>query len=162
MPLKQLPRVRIELTTFRLWDWRAAYCANEAQLFHVFIEMNFHGCHWNDVNTSTWLTFYIFRNSLYLLALELTFDKRGQVHVEGNTRLWIWFQSISMATQMLAWISPPHDTWQSVFFLLKEEVVFTSSEAALLPLKPAHLKNWLHGLTFLHWSAVSLTDQLLA
>ena len=25
-----LPRVRIELTTFRLWDWRAAYCANEA------------------------------------------------------------------------------------------------------------------------------------
>ena len=27
---KKLPRVRIELTTFRLWDWRAAYCANEA------------------------------------------------------------------------------------------------------------------------------------
>ncbi len=25
-----LPRVRIELTTFRLWDWRATYCANEA------------------------------------------------------------------------------------------------------------------------------------
>ena len=25
-----LPRVRIELTTFRLWDWRAAYCANKA------------------------------------------------------------------------------------------------------------------------------------
>ena len=27
---KILPRVRIELTTFRLWDWRAAYCAIEA------------------------------------------------------------------------------------------------------------------------------------
>ena len=27
---KKMPRVRIELTTFRLWDWRAAYCANEA------------------------------------------------------------------------------------------------------------------------------------
>ena len=27
---KLLPRVRVELTTFRLWDWRAAYCANEA------------------------------------------------------------------------------------------------------------------------------------
>ena len=27
---KNLPRVRIELTTFRLWDWRAAYCATEA------------------------------------------------------------------------------------------------------------------------------------
>ena len=27
-----MPRVRIELTTFRLWDWRAAYCANEAIL----------------------------------------------------------------------------------------------------------------------------------
>ena len=27
---KHLPRVRLELTTFRLWDWRAAYCANEA------------------------------------------------------------------------------------------------------------------------------------
>ena len=27
---KCLPRVRIELTTFRLWDWRAAYCANKA------------------------------------------------------------------------------------------------------------------------------------
>ena len=26
-----MPRVRIELTTFRLWDWRAAYCANEAE-----------------------------------------------------------------------------------------------------------------------------------
>ena len=22
--------VRLELTTFRLWDWRAAYCATEA------------------------------------------------------------------------------------------------------------------------------------
>ena len=34
---KYVPRVRIELTTFRflfgqfgLWDWRAAYCATEA------------------------------------------------------------------------------------------------------------------------------------
>ena len=27
---KQMPSVRVELTTFRLWDWRAAYCANEA------------------------------------------------------------------------------------------------------------------------------------
>ena len=27
---KEIPRVRVELTTFRLWDWRAAYCANEA------------------------------------------------------------------------------------------------------------------------------------
>ena len=25
-----MPPVRIELTTFRLWDWRAAYCAKEA------------------------------------------------------------------------------------------------------------------------------------
>ena len=25
-----LPRVRLELTAFRLWDWRAAYCATEA------------------------------------------------------------------------------------------------------------------------------------
>ena len=28
--LSKLPPVRIELTTFRLWDWRAAYCAKEA------------------------------------------------------------------------------------------------------------------------------------
>ena len=27
---KDLPRVRIELTTLRLWDLRAAYCATEA------------------------------------------------------------------------------------------------------------------------------------
>ena len=27
---KQLPPVRLELTAFRLWDWRAAYCATEA------------------------------------------------------------------------------------------------------------------------------------
>ena len=27
---KNLPRVRIELTAFRLWDWRAAYCATKA------------------------------------------------------------------------------------------------------------------------------------
>ena len=34
----RLPRVRIELTTFRLWDWRAAYYANEAagNLLHVY------------------------------------------------------------------------------------------------------------------------------
>ena len=25
-----LPRVRLELTAFRLWDWRAANCATEA------------------------------------------------------------------------------------------------------------------------------------
>ena len=44
------------------------------------------------------------------------------------------------------------------FFSVKKEsqTVFTSSEAVLLPLKPAHLKNWLRGLTFLHWSAVSI------
>lgn len=27
---KGMPRVRLELTAFRLWDWRAAYCATEA------------------------------------------------------------------------------------------------------------------------------------
>ena len=27
---KIMPRVRLELTAFRLWDWRAAYCATEA------------------------------------------------------------------------------------------------------------------------------------
>ena len=34
---KVVPPVRIELTTFRLWDWRAAYCAKEASagLTHV-------------------------------------------------------------------------------------------------------------------------------
>ena len=31
--LKTLPCVRIELTTFRLWDWRAAYCANKANVY---------------------------------------------------------------------------------------------------------------------------------
>ena len=28
--LKKMPPVRLELTTFRLWDWRAADCAKEA------------------------------------------------------------------------------------------------------------------------------------
>ena len=28
-----LPPVRLELTAFRLWDWRAAYCATEAHYF---------------------------------------------------------------------------------------------------------------------------------
>ena len=28
--VKLLPQVRIELTTFRLWDWRATDCAIEA------------------------------------------------------------------------------------------------------------------------------------
>ena len=28
---KRLPPVRLELTAFRLWDWRAAYCATEAR-----------------------------------------------------------------------------------------------------------------------------------
>ena len=35
---KTLPCVRIELTTFRLWDWRAAYCDNKAWLF--FLKFN--------------------------------------------------------------------------------------------------------------------------
>ena len=30
MKKKDLPRVRLELTAFRLWDWRAANCATEA------------------------------------------------------------------------------------------------------------------------------------
>ena len=29
---KFMPPVRLELTAFRLWDWRAAYCATEAIL----------------------------------------------------------------------------------------------------------------------------------
>ena len=29
---KNMPRVRIELTTLRLWDLRAAYCATEAMV----------------------------------------------------------------------------------------------------------------------------------
>ena len=48
-----LPRVRIELTTFRflfgqfgLWDWRAAYCATEAVVLYR--------CSWNSVS---WLVF---------------------------------------------------------------------------------------------------------
>ena len=28
--VKSLLPVRLELTAFRLWDWRAAYCATEA------------------------------------------------------------------------------------------------------------------------------------
>ena len=49
------------------------------------------------------------------------------------------------------------------FFRDKEsQVVPTSSGAVLLTLKAAHLNNWLHGLTFLRWSAVSPVDQLLA
>ena len=31
-----MPHVRLELTTFRLWDWRAAYCANKADRFCDF------------------------------------------------------------------------------------------------------------------------------
>ena len=30
MKKNDLPRVRLELTAFRLWDWRAANCATEA------------------------------------------------------------------------------------------------------------------------------------
>ena len=33
MKQKRVPLVRIELTTFRLWDWRAAYCATEAHVY---------------------------------------------------------------------------------------------------------------------------------
>ena len=35
--IKTVPRARIELATFRLWDWRAAYCANEAVLIEQYI-----------------------------------------------------------------------------------------------------------------------------
>ena len=37
---KTVPPVRIELTTFRLWDWRAAYCAKEAR--HVWQSLQLH------------------------------------------------------------------------------------------------------------------------
>ena len=40
---------------------------------------------------------------------------------------------------------------------VESQVVFARSVAVLLPLKVAHLKNWLHGLTSLRWSAVNLT-----
>ena len=35
-----MPRVRIELTTLRLWDLRAAYCATEATLVEPYSILN--------------------------------------------------------------------------------------------------------------------------
>ena len=32
---KVMPHVRLELTTFRLWDWRAADCANAASTIDI-------------------------------------------------------------------------------------------------------------------------------
>ena len=41
-----LPRVRIELTTLRLWDSRAAYCAIEAQRTHIiWVDIRWPFCH---------------------------------------------------------------------------------------------------------------------
>ena len=41
-----LPRVRIELTTLRLWDSRAAYCALEAQRTHIiWVDIKWPFCH---------------------------------------------------------------------------------------------------------------------
>ncbi len=42
LTLKHMPRVRLELTAFRLWDWRAAYCANEAWkiIFYAQLELS--------------------------------------------------------------------------------------------------------------------------
>ena len=37
---KILPPVRLELTAFRLWDWRAAYCATEAPTVADFSTLN--------------------------------------------------------------------------------------------------------------------------
>ena len=54
---------------------------------------------WNNVCL---ITFYIFWNAVSLLALEMTFDRKGQVHTEGITRLWIWFQQRSRNTMILS------------------------------------------------------------
>ena len=61
-----LPRVRIELTTFRLWDWRAVYCANEACKYllkkYFFILQNFfrNFCYFSNYRISLifWLSFW--------------------------------------------------------------------------------------------------------
>ena len=38
---KNMPRVRIELTTLRLWDLRAAYCATEASVKQFLVVHTF-------------------------------------------------------------------------------------------------------------------------
>ena len=73
---KEMPRVRIELTTFRslccdwLWDWRATYCATEAMtdvLLHTTI---YNGLHWTKL-----MIWPIYKNSHYNLHVKIPSHK---------------------------------------------------------------------------------------
>ena len=87
--LKELPRVRIELTTFRLWDWRAAYCANKACKRAIMTDISCHNyiCQfvWFFFHMSAWwankavrslITCSVVSKSIYLDSLLLIFQQQ--------------------------------------------------------------------------------------
>ena len=84
-----VPRVRLELTTFRLWDWRAAYCANEAAVGDKWTLFFWGKCCWcetplnsltqQNINVFLKLLWCSFKSTVPRVRLELT-----------TFRLWDW------------------------------------------------------------------------
>ena len=84
-----VPRVRLELTTFRLWDWRAAYCANEAAVgdkWTLFFwgkccrcEILLHSLTQQNINVFLKQLWCSFKSTVPRVRLELT-----------TFRLWDW------------------------------------------------------------------------
>ena len=109
---KSLPRVRLELTAFRLWDWRAAYCATEAWLFIIYC------CRKKKTNhevifyweTILWITlvflnlvgfftsFFLFLPSLFLVFISLFIlkftAKKGFIYKKLNPPIVDRFKKI--------------------------------------------------------------------
>ena len=84
-----VPRVRLELTTFRLWDWRAAYCANEAAVGDKWTLFFWGKCcqMWNLLNSLTQQNINVFLKLLWC-SFKSTVPR---VRLELTTfRLWDW------------------------------------------------------------------------
>ena len=91
---KKLPPVRLELTAFRLWDWRAAYCATEASLSWLFLFSLV--WHWKQKNVSKIHCVGRESNPGQLLGRQLC---SPLYHRRSHARCWHWKQHHVMSVQ---------------------------------------------------------------
>ena len=94
LPLKQMPRVRIELTTFRLWDWRAACCANEARKSALVTEISCHNCH-----ITWWVEMFVDCTGR---AIRAVVTKRWATITTQLVLLVSWWNDLNTTTRLLS------------------------------------------------------------
>ena len=106
--LKRMPRVRLELTTFRLWDWRAAYCANEATERLAIIEKITERLTMRSLNSikTMYLQTQILRRRLKSTVDALSWPHAKAMTKDGKQRLWRKCKTKNMTTtqeMMIQW-----------------------------------------------------------